>query len=296
MRRSRGVLLLGAAFLLARSPLRAAKPIPPSPASYVHNEGVISGPAAERLSARLADFETRTGRQFVVALFQSLEGEDLEDYANRLFRTWRIGSKKLDDGLLLCVFKSDRRWRVEVGYGLEPVLTDLEAAEIVREQAVPRFKAGDFDGGVEAAAGALIEKLSAPPEAGREPPRAAVPSSLSLEEDVLPLLAKVPWVLGGFFFLFWAAVEAGLEPGIDTLIGRRQSPGPRYPLRLAFIAWLYILLLARLLWEAAKLILYAALSGGSSGSSFGSGGGGFSSGGFSGGGGSSGGGGASGGW
>src|SRR5438105_2765700 len=118
--------LAAALVLLLASPLalQAKKPLPPSPDGYVYNEGVVSPSTEQRLSRRLRGVEERTGHQLVVALFQSLDNESLEDYANRLFREWKIGSKKKDDGLLFTLFKDDRRWRVEVGYGLEGTLTD----------------------------------------------------------------------------------------------------------------------------------------------------------------------------
>ena len=145
--------------LLLPAPLRAAKAIPPAPSSYVLNEGVISAEAEAHLSRTLSDFEQGTGHQFAVALFQSLDGEDLDDYSNRVFRAWKIGGAKTNDGLLFCLYKQNRKWRVEVGYGLEGVITDLRAGEIARDQGVPHFKDGDFDGGVLAVVNALAAKL-----------------------------------------------------------------------------------------------------------------------------------------
>ncbi|HVE13197.1 MAG TPA: TPM domain-containing protein, partial [Elusimicrobiota bacterium] len=127
----------------------AGKAVPPSPSSYVYNEGVVSAAAEARLSQALGAFERETGHQFVAALFRSLDGESLEDYSNRVFRAWKIGDAKRNDGLLFALYKDDRRWRVEVGYGLEGTLTDLEAAEIARD-GVPYFKNGDYDRGVQA--------------------------------------------------------------------------------------------------------------------------------------------------
>jgi uncharacterized protein len=151
----------GAALFLLLLPavLWAAKAIPPAPRTYVLNEGVILPETEARLSATLSAFEQGTGRQFAVALFQSLDGEDLDDYSNRLFRAWKLGDAKTNDGLLFCLYKQDRKWRVEVGYGLEGVMTDLSAGQIARDQGVPHFKNGDFDGGVLAVVDALGAKL-----------------------------------------------------------------------------------------------------------------------------------------
>jgi uncharacterized protein len=155
---------IGPILVVLAAPVWASKPIPTSPDSYVHNEGVVRADTADQLSSRLRQFEQATGHQFVVALFQSLDGEDLETYVNQVFRQWKIGDAKRNDGLLFCVFLKDHRWRVEVGYGLEPVVTDLEAAEIVRDSAVPLFKTGDYDAGVLAAVVALSAKAGGPAE------------------------------------------------------------------------------------------------------------------------------------
>jgi uncharacterized protein len=153
--------------LLWPATLWAGKDIPPSPPSYVRNEAVVSPGEEDRLSETLRGFEQATGRQFAVALFQSLDGESLDDYCNRVFRAWKIGGAKLNDGLLFCLFKQDRKWRVEVGYGLEGALTDLQAGEIARDQGVPFFKSGDFDAGVQAVVEALAAKLTGQPMPAR---------------------------------------------------------------------------------------------------------------------------------
>ncbi len=163
----RGRHLAAGLLLLWPAAAQAAKAIPSSPASYVHNENVVSSTAEQSLSQALRDVEQKTGHQFAVALFESLESESLEDYSNKVFRAWKIGDAKRNDGLLFCLYKNDRRWRVEVGYGLEGTLTDLEAAEIARN-GVPFFKRGDLDGGVLAVVAGLAAKLE-----GKAAPAAA---------------------------------------------------------------------------------------------------------------------------
>jgi uncharacterized protein len=277
--------LLTALFLCAPC-FTAAKDIPPSPDSYIHNEGVISEAAAAEAGQRLRAFEQRTGRQFVVGLFQDLENESLEDYTNRLFKAWRVGQAKRDDGLLFCLFLKERRWRVEVGYGLEAELTDLESSEIAQAAAVPHFKAGDYDGGVLAVIDALSAKLEGTPEtdAGR------APRETSDQADILrPLL----WLVLGFFFVFAFTYERGFHWGLDDYaIGRRSPSGPRYPVRAFFLLWLYaIFLFQTLFWLLTRSLVNFRSAGWGGGGGWSGGGGG-----FSGGGGSSGGGGASGGW
>lgn len=178
-----------ALLILWPATLWAGKAIPPSPPSYVLNEGVVSPDEENKLSGTLRGFEQATGHQFVVALFQSLDGENLEDYSNRVFRAWRTGDAKRNDGLLFCLFKQDRKWRVEVGYGLEGVLTDLQAGEIARGWGVPYFRRGDFDGGVQAVVEALAAKLSG----GSMPARADGGARRNASSRVLLLI--IGWVL-----------------------------------------------------------------------------------------------------
>jgi uncharacterized protein len=95
----------------------------------------------------------------VIAVFPSLEGESLEDYSIRLAQQWRIGQKGLDNGLILLVFLQERKVRVEVGYGLEPTLTDVVASQIIRERIAPRFREGKYGAGLQAAVAAVFERI-----------------------------------------------------------------------------------------------------------------------------------------
>ena len=120
------------------------------------------------MESRLTHYERSTGgTQMAVAIFRSLEGEDLADVANRLFRSWRLGQKGLDNGLLLVVFTQDRKVRIEVGYGLEPVVTDAVASRIIREAIAPRFREGRYADGLVAAADAVYARIIA--GAGKSP-------------------------------------------------------------------------------------------------------------------------------
>jgi uncharacterized protein len=113
-------------------------------------------PAAEQaITARLDALEKATGSQVVVLTLPSLDGEAVEDYAVRVAETWKLGRKGIDDGVLFLVARDDRALRIEVGYGLEAKLPDITAKRILDELVVPRFRAGDFAGGIEAAVGAI---------------------------------------------------------------------------------------------------------------------------------------------
>ena len=103
---------------------------------------------ASALEPKLAELEAKSGIQLVVATVASLEGQEIEPYANELFRTWKLGEKDKNNGVLLLVAPNERRVRIEVGYGLEGTLTDALSKVIITNAITPRFKAGDFSGGI----------------------------------------------------------------------------------------------------------------------------------------------------
>ena len=115
----------------------------------------------------LAEGERSTGAQVVTAIFPSLEGESLEDFSIRLAEKWRVGQKGVDDGAIILVFLKERKVRIEVGYGLEGAIPDIEAARVVREVIAPHFRDGRFEAGLEAASRALYARIEAKPPAER---------------------------------------------------------------------------------------------------------------------------------
>jgi uncharacterized protein len=121
--------------------------------------GALSPEGRARLESVLAEGERATGAQVVVAIFPSLEGESLEDFSIRLAEKWRVGRKALDDGAIIVVFVADRKVRIEVGYGLEGAIPDIEAGRIIRESIAPRFREGRYDAGLEAAARAIYAQV-----------------------------------------------------------------------------------------------------------------------------------------
>ena len=134
--------------------------------------GVLSADARRQLESRLAAGEGATGIQMVVAVFPSLEGESLEDFGIRLAEKWRVGDKKLDNGVILLVFVRERRVRMEVGYGLEPDLPDAAAAQIIRERIAPAFREQHYAAGLQAAAEAIFSRVpsrGAPPAPPQQP-------------------------------------------------------------------------------------------------------------------------------
>jgi uncharacterized protein len=133
--------------------------------------GLLSAAERDGLEQALARGERATGVQMVIAIFPSLEGENLEDTSIRLAQQWRIGQNKLDDGVILVLFLKERRVRLEVGYGLEPVVPDAAAGAIIREVIAPRFRAGQYAKGLDAAVAAVFARVGTPP-----PRRTAAPA------------------------------------------------------------------------------------------------------------------------
>jgi len=115
-----------------------------------------------RLDQKLAALETQSQRQLVIATIPSLDGYDIADYGYQLGRAWGIGSKDRNDGALLIVAPDERKLRIEVGYGLEGVLTDGLSSLIINQTIIPQFKAGDMAGGIEAGTDAIIHQLTLP--------------------------------------------------------------------------------------------------------------------------------------
>lgn len=121
--------------------------------------GVLDAATRARLAEKLAAYEAQTGDQVVVVTAPGLDGLTIEEYANRLFRRWGLGEKDRNNGVLLLVAPRERKVRIEVGYGVEGGLTDALASVIINQAILPKFRAGDFSGGVEAGADAIVDVL-----------------------------------------------------------------------------------------------------------------------------------------
>jgi uncharacterized protein len=124
---------------------------------------IIDARSKPEVERKLEDLESRSGIQLVVATIKSLEGQDIESYANQLFRTWKLGEKTKNNGVLLLVAPSERKVRIEVGYGLEGTLTDALSNVIITNALVPRFKTGDFTGGISRGVDDIIAVLTTDP-------------------------------------------------------------------------------------------------------------------------------------
>jgi len=165
VRRLAGLLGLLAAFLWAAPAFAQATtgPAPKFPeltGRVVDDAHVLSPEIQADLTQKLAGLEQKTSRQLVVVTLPSLQGYEISDYGYQLLRHWGIGQKGLNNGAVLIVAPSEHKVRIEVGYGLEPILTDALSSVILQEQVIPKFRAGDVSGGVEAGTDALIQQLS----------------------------------------------------------------------------------------------------------------------------------------
>ncbi|MBI4711457.1 MAG: TPM domain-containing protein [Candidatus Omnitrophica bacterium] len=130
-------------------PIIHALEVPKRADGYVTDRAGLLSPAAKaELETTLRAFEEKTSNQVVVATFPSLEGDSLEDFSMRLAMAWKAGQKGKNNGVILLIFKNDRKMRIEVGYGLEGVLTDALAGEIIRNEIAPQFKQGRYDEGI----------------------------------------------------------------------------------------------------------------------------------------------------
>ncbi|MFV3412569.1 TPM domain-containing protein [Pseudomonas nitroreducens] len=174
-----------AALLLCWAALLQAAPvaIPPLSARVTDLTQTLDAGRRAQLESQLAGLEQRKGAQIAVLLIPSTGEDSIEDYAVRAFEQWKLGRKGVDDGVLLVVAKDDRTLRIEVGYGLEGTITDVQAGRIIREQIVPRFKAGDFAGGIQAGVDSLVALI--------EPPAAAPADQEESAADQLPQTGPV---------------------------------------------------------------------------------------------------------
>jgi len=236
----------------------------------VDQAGVMSADSRSAVETKLKDLEDKSGIQLVVATVKSLQGSDIETYANQLFRTWKLGQAQKNNGVLLLVAPAEHKVRIEVGYGLEGTLTDALSSVIISSAIVPRFKSNDYSGGIERGVDGIISVLNGDTADWQPKVEVREDGPAQVFNALFPIM----------FFVFFILV-------FRLMVGpMRGTPSGHYVRRngqLVFVPY------PGATWGSS----WGSGSGWSSG---GGGGGGFSGGGFSGGGGSSGGGGASGGW
>lgn len=256
----------------------AEVPVPELRARVTDQVGLLPPERLAALEARLEAFEREKGSQVAVLIVASTQPEAIEQYSIRVVDAWKLGREKPDDGVLLLVAQSDRTLRIEVGRGLEGAIPDAIAKRVIEETIVPRFRDGDFPGGIEAGVEALLGLIQGEP---LPPPKSRSQGSPAGDSPLVPLLFGV-LVAGQFLRRLLGPLFAGLLVGAVGFAGGLMLTGQ--------------VLVAVL---AAVVLFVLCLAGVAGGGGMGGGmsrGGGFGGGGFSGGGGSFGGGGASGRW
>jgi len=289
--------VLGAlALVAALAPARAEVAVPPV-ARVTDLTGTLTAPQRAALSDKLAAYEARKGSQIVVLIVPTTEPEDIAQFSIRVADAWKIGrkavdGKAVDDGLILLVAKDDRRVRIEVGTGLEGVVTDLAANRIIDEYLRPGFRAGDFYGGIDRALDRLMLLVDGEP---LPPPRQAPQRSArgpQIGQGLLVMLLAVAFVGGPILrSVLGRPVGAAATGGIAGFLVFMLLGTMTFAVVAGVIAFIVALLggLGGGGWTTGR----GGFGGGFGGGSFGGGGGG---GGFSGGGGGFSGGGASGSW
>ncbi len=160
-------ILLAFGALLAQQ--AAAEPTFPKLTGRVVDDARLLNPQqTAQLTQKLEALEKNSGRQLVVVTLPSLQGYEISDYGYQLGRAWGIGEKDKNSGALLIVAPNERKVRIEVGYGLEPIITDGLSFLIINNQILPRFKADDYPGGIAAGTDALVKQLTLPPDQARK--------------------------------------------------------------------------------------------------------------------------------
>jgi uncharacterized protein len=256
------VALLAAFGLLVVHALAAE--VPPKPTRYFSDYASLIDPAtAQKLDQRLEDFERQTSNQILVVIYKSLPADAaLEDFTQDAFRAWKVGQQGRNNGAVLFVFVNDRKMRIQTGYGLEGALPDAICKRIISDEMAPRFKTGDFAGGLTAAVNAMIAATRGEYKGTGQTVAQARARARQGEGSTVDLI--IFFVVLGIVGLSW--LRAARRGRVYTSSGSRGSGG----------------------------IWWIGGGGGGGGGGYSGGGGGGS--GFSGGGGDSGGGGASGSW
>jgi uncharacterized protein len=267
--------------------------IPQLTGRVVDQTGTLSSSDIAALTQKLRDFETRKGSQIAVLIVPTTQPETIEQFSIRVAEAWKIGRKKVDDGAILVVAKNDRHLRIEVGYGLEGALTDITSRRIIDEVITPKFRDGDFAGGISAGVDRIIRIVDGEPLP--VPSRSVNFGNLDDIGPLVPVTLFGSLVIGGF-----------LRALLGRLLGSVATGGLIAVLALLLIGSAGLALLAGAIGFVLAFIadLFPVSTGRSGGGSWSSGSssGGWSSGSssdsgsFSGGGGSFGGGGASGSW
>lgn len=273
--------LIVALWLLCAPSAAAEVAVPPLTARVTDLTGTLQPDQQAALEQTLQAFENRKGSQIAVLIVPTTQPETIEQYAIRVAEAWKLGRKGVDDGVLLLVARNDRKLRIEVGYGLEGAIPDAVAKRIVSEIISPRFKQGDFSGGIRAGVERIIKVIEGEPLPEKKQSKAG--SKMNKPDDWLGLVFVFSFIVGAVLSLLLGRLIGGLVGGSMA----------------AIVAWLLFASLMVALGAGLFVLVITLVGRHGGGGGWSSGGGGWSGGsggGFSGGGGDFGGGGASGDW
>lgn len=262
---NRSALALAASALLALAlillpGLARAQTFPQLTGPVVDQANIIPADVESRLAEKLTALKAQSQRELVVVTLPDLQGYEISDYGYQLGRHWQLGTKDKNEGAMLIIAPKERKVRIEVGYGLEPVLTDGLSSLIINQQIVPRFKAGDMPGGIEAGTDAIIKQLTLPADQAAQ---IAAKAQKQDKPEGMPF-GVVIWLI--IFFLFFVL------PMLRRMGGGRHYRGSG--------------LGPVIVWEVLNAAAHASRGGGDGwgggGGSWGGGGGSFGGGGASG--------------
>jgi uncharacterized protein len=201
----------------------AGPPVPPAPTSHVTDEAqALSTETRESLARRLARYEQDSGHQVIVWIGRTTGDMPIEDFAVAAFEQWKVGDPELDDGLGVFVMVEDRAIRVEVGYGLEPTITDLIASRVIRSIMIPRIEQNDWDTAIVTGIEALVDTIE-----GARGSLPADPQTPAVGGEQRKSSGLKIWVLiiGIVLFMILFATRPRLALGLLFLIGRGGMQG-----------------------------------------------------------------------
>jgi len=185
--------------------------VPPLTGPVVDQTGTLSSDDIAALTQKLRNFEARKGSQIAVLIVPTTAPEEIEQYSIRVAEAWKIGRKKVDDGAILLVAKNDRKLRIEVGYGLEGALTDVTSQRIIDEIITPKFRSGDFAGGISAGVDRIIGVIDGEPLPA--PKRQQDYGSSSDLEGLFPFAIFGIFIVGGILRSIFGRLVGSVATG-----------------------------------------------------------------------------------
>ena len=212
--------LLAALCLTFFSGLALAAPtFPPLTGRVVDDAHILDAATQSDLQTKLKDLEDKSGIQLVVATVGSLQGSDIESFANDLFRSWKLGEAKKNNGVLLLVAPNERKVRIEVGYGLEGTLTDALSSVIITNAIVPKFKSGDFSGGISRGVEEITAVLTTDSSEWQQRP------ALRQDQNDDAMAALIPFIMFGIFIFIFFVMSRNARRGAVFIPGGFTSSG-----------------------------------------------------------------------